>query len=147
MRGGKGSLFVSLSLEKRWNWNFRIVKHNLVYIRCCFGGNELLFTSSLKLFDYLMLIFGRGTALQVGMSRVLFPMVSLECFSAQPLTGRSSWNISLWGRGDKGGRSVGLTTLAPLCGDWKSGNLKLLEASGPVEGLLHFYLFHVVLSG
>ena len=37
--------------------------------------------------------------------------------------------------GGKGGRCVGLTTLAPSCVPivLKSGNLKLLEPSGPVQ--------------
>ena len=34
--------------------------------------------------------------------------------------------------GGKGGRCVGLTTLPPSCSVLKSGNLKLLEPSGPV---------------
>jgi len=36
--------------------------------------------------------------------------------------------------GDKGGRCLGLTTLPPSCADcFKSGNLKRLETSGPVQ--------------
>jgi len=59
----------------------------------------------------------------------------------QLLTEMSTRNIS-WG--DKGGRCVGLTTLAPSCAVvTKSGSLNLLEPSGPVQACngiaLHFY--------
>ena len=49
----------------------------------------------------------------------------------QPLAELSCMNISLGGKGD---RCVGLTTLQTLFADClKSGNLKLLETSGPVQ--------------
>ena len=69
---------------------------------------------------------GWGTALQVGRSRVRFPMASLEFFidnlpgrtvalgSTQSLTEMSTTNIFL---GCKGGRYVGLTTLPPSYAD------------------------------
>jgi len=50
--------------------------------------------------------------------------------SAQPLTEMSTRCIS-WG---KGGRCVRLTTLPPSCAVvMKSGNLNLLEPSGPLQ--------------
>jgi hypothetical protein len=75
---------------------------------------------------YLINLFS-STALQTGRARVRFPMASLEFFidiirfgrtvalgSTQPLTERSTRNIS-WG--GKGGRCVGLTTLPPSSAD------------------------------
>ena len=64
---------------------------------------------------------GWGTALQVGRSRVRFPMISLELWhnpsgrtatpgSTQPLKDMST-------RRDKGRRCAGLTTLPPSCAD------------------------------
>jgi len=35
--------------------------------------------------------------------------------------------------GGKGGRCLGLTTLPPFCAVLKSGNLNLLEPSGPLQ--------------
>jgi hypothetical protein len=83
---------------------------------------------------------GWGTALQIGRSRVQFPMLShnwhnsscrtMALGSTQPLTEMSTRNIS-WG---KGGRCAGLTTLPPSCADClNSGSLNLLEPSGPVK--------------
>jgi len=77
-------------------------------------------------------VFRWGTALQVGSSRIRFPMVSLEFFIdiifpaalwafglTQPLTGMSTRNIS-WG---EGGQCIWLTTLPFSCADcleiWK----------------------------
>jgi len=70
-----------------------------------------------------------GTALQVGRSRVRFPMVSLEFFidTILPsplwpwgwLNPQKKWVTAIfpWGGGGKGGRCVGLTTLPPSCAD------------------------------
>ena len=50
--------------------------------------------------------------------------------SIQPLTERVPGILP----GSKGGRCVGLTTLQSTCADClKSGSLKLLEPSGPVQ--------------
>ena len=57
--------------------------------------------------------------------------------STQPLTEMSTRSIS-WG---KVGRCVKLS-LPPTCAVvMKSGNLKFLETSGPVTGLIYLYLF------
>ena len=70
--------------------------------------------------------FRWGTALQVGRSRVRFPIVSLEFFIDLILpTALWPWgSLSLWQKwvpgifpGGKGGRCVGLTTLPPSCAD------------------------------
>ena len=67
-----------------------------------------------------------GTALQVGRSRVRFPMVSLEFFSNIILpVALWPWGwLSLWQKwvpgifpGGKGGRCVGLKSLSPSCDD------------------------------
>ena len=43
--------------------------------------------------------------------------------------------------GGKGGRCVGLTTLQSSCATvLKSGSLNLQETSGPVQGLLYFFI-------
>ena len=47
----------------------------------------------------------------------------------------------------KGGRSVRLTTLPPLCADWKSGSLNLLEPSGPAQAYAGIALPFTVLLG
>jgi len=76
---------------------------------------------------------GWGTVLQTGRSRVRFPKPSGRTMAlglTQPLTEMSSRNIS-WG--GKDGQCVGLTTLPPSCAVLKSGSLKLLEPSGPVQ--------------
>ena len=79
-----------------------------------------------------------GTALQVGRSRVRFPMVSLEFFidiilpaALWPLTEMSTRNIS-WGvnaAGSYGWQPYHLHVSIVL----KSGSLNLLESSGPVQ--------------
>jgi hypothetical protein len=93
---------------------------------------------------------GWGTALQTGRSWNRFPMVSLEFFIyiILPIELRDWGRLSLKKKwepvlfaGGKCGRSVGLTNL-PLV--LKSGNLNLLEPSGPVKTCngvaLPFYL-------
>jgi hypothetical protein len=67
---------------------------------------------------------GWGTALQVGRSRVRFPMVSLEFFidiillAALWAPGGSTQTLNeILPEGGKGGRCVGLTTLPPSCTD------------------------------
>ena len=84
---------------------------------------------------------GWGTALQVGRSRVRFPMMSLKFFIDIILPAalwpcgwlKQKWVPGIY-PGGKGGRCVGLTTLPPSCADFlKSGNLNLLEPSGPVQ--------------
>jgi len=95
---------------------------------------------------------GWGTALQVGRSRVRFPMVSLEFFHwhnpsgrtmalglTQPLTEMSTRNIS-WG--GKGGRCVRLTNLTTfMCRlSWNLGASNSWNPQGlsrPVMGLLY----------
>ena len=61
--------------------------------------------------------------------------------STQPLSEMNIRHISL---GGKGGRCVRLTTLPPSCVVMKSGNLKFLEPSGPLQACnrtsLPFYL-------
>jgi hypothetical protein len=47
------------------------------------------------------------------------------------LGGRGGW-------GGGGGLCVDLTNLVPVCGDWKSGILEILETSGPEQGLLYY---------
>ena len=84
--------------------------------------------------DYVIVIFQwhnpSGRAMALGLT--------------QPLTEMSTRNIFC---GGKGGRCVGLTTLPPSCvAVLKSGNLKLLEPSGPLQAcngnsLSFFYLF------
>jgi len=70
--------------------------------------------------------FGWDTALQVGRSRVRFPMVSLEFFidiilrphygpGVDSASNRNEYQEYFLG--DKGGRSIGLTTLPPSCAD------------------------------
>jgi len=58
----------------------------------------------------------------------------------QPPTEMSTWNIS-WGEGGKGGRCIGLTTLAPSLADCPEtlepqppGTLRACDT--PVQGLL-----------
>jgi hypothetical protein len=60
----------------------------------------------------------------------------------QPLTEMSTRNI-FW---VKVGRCVGLTTLPPSCTDLKSGSLKLLEPSGPVQASNEIGLTRITLA-
>jgi hypothetical protein len=81
--------------------------------------------------------------LQTGRSQVRFPMASLEYFSDIILpVALWPWGLlSLYQKwvpvvfsGGKGGRCVRLTTLPPSCAVvMKSGNLKFLEPSGPLQ--------------
>jgi hypothetical protein len=84
---------------------------------------------------------GSGTALQIGMLRVRFPMVSLEFFIDIILpAARWSWGwLGLYEKrvpgtfpGSKGGRCVGLTTLPPSRADcleiWESQTPETLRA-------------------
>jgi hypothetical protein len=95
-----------------------------------------------------------GTALQIGRSRVRFPMVSLEFFidiilpaallapGVDSASNRNEYQeYFLWG---KGGRCVGLTTLPSSCADfleiWEPqppGTLKACPR--PVIGLLDLF--------
>jgi len=95
---------------------------------CILRGSRLVRT-----FLYILLSFlfsgasggavGWGTALQSGMSRVRFPMVSLEFFIDIILPGRTVDSASNRNEyqeyflGSKGGRCVRLTTLPPSCAD------------------------------
>jgi hypothetical protein len=82
--------------------------------------------------------FHWNTALHAGRSRVWFPMVS-KSFRPQYVTGvnlssNSNKYQEYFSQGVQGGRCVELT-LSPLCAHVyvsKSGNLNLLETSGPV---------------
>ena len=103
---------------------------------------------------------GWGTALQAGRSRVRFPMVSLEIFhwhnpsgrtvalgSTQSLTEMNTRNIS-WGvkaAGAWGWQPYHLHVPIVL----KSGSLKLLEPSGPVQALYRdcFTFFYIISVG
>jgi hypothetical protein len=100
---------------------------------------DLLYTPFNYYYGTRGVAVGWSTALQVGRSRVRFPMVSLEFSftqSFQPHYGHRDDSASnrneyqeYFLRG-KGGRCVGLTTLPPSC--LEHGSLNLLEPSGPV---------------
>ena len=91
--------------------------------------------------------FGCGTALRNGRPQVRFAMMSLKFFIDINLPA-TLWP---WGRpacnkneyqayflGGKGGRCIGLTTLAPSYADW---SLNLLKPSGPIQactGIIEF---------
>ena len=102
---------------------------------------------------------GWGTALQIGRSRVRFPMVSLEFLidiilpaalwplgMTQPVTEMSTRNISCGGKSGRCGRPGNLTTF--MC--WLSWNLGTWtfrnpqDLSGPVIGLLYLFKLKMV---
>jgi len=109
----------------------------------CYKINVLYFTLVLSEAGHAAgSAVGWGTALQVGRSRVRFPMVSLEFFidvilpvALWPwgwLSLLQKWVPGIF-PGGKGGRCVGLTTLPPSCADCLDGSLILLEPSGPAQ--------------
>jgi len=103
---------------------------------------QIIYHNSISLYNIYCYMF-RRTTLQTGMSRVRFPMVSLEFYSDIILP------VALWPwgrlslsqkwvpgvlRAGKCGQCVRLTTLSPSCAVvMKSGNLNFLEPSGPLQ--------------
>jgi hypothetical protein len=92
---------------------------------------------------------GWGTAVQVGRSRVRFPLVSLSFFINTILLAalwpgvNSACNRKEYQEyflGGKGGRCIGLTTLPPSWAFMKSGRLNFLEPSEPVQELRDLHL-------
>jgi hypothetical protein len=80
-----------------------------------------------------------GTALQVGRSRVRFPMVSLE-LSIDIILPAALWHLT-----GMSTRNTSWRVKAAGAYGWQpyprnSGSLKLLEPSGPVQGLLYLTL-------
>jgi len=80
---------------------------------------------------------GRDTALRAGRSRFRFPMVSLTSFRPHYSPGVDSASnrneYQEYFLGSKGGRCVGLTSLAPSCADC----LEIWELEPP--GILRAY--------
>jgi hypothetical protein len=92
-----------------------------------------------------------GTALQVGRSRVRFPMVPLE-FSIDIILPTALWSgVDSTSKrneylGDKGGWYIGLSTLTPSYADclemWEPKSL-----SRPLMGLLYLHLYLYIITG
>jgi hypothetical protein len=95
-------------------------------------------------------VVGWGTALQAGMSWVLFPMVSLEFFihiillaalwSCEMSTRNISWEVKV--AGAHGWQTYHLHVPTVI----KSGNLNLLEASGPVQACNGIAFIHYTIK-
>jgi len=99
----------------------KIIQKRYILTKVLSHRSRNLFMSPVKFIGVRGGAVGCSTALQVGRSRVRFPMVSLESF--RPLYGPGVDSTSNRNEnkesflGGKGGRCVGLTTLTPSYAD------------------------------
>jgi hypothetical protein len=99
----------------------KIIQQRYVWTRVLSHRSHNLFISPVKFVGARGGAVGWGTELQVGKSRIRFPMVSLESFrpdygpGVDSASNRNEYQeYFLW---RKGGRCVRLTTLPPSCAD------------------------------